>query len=142
VGCAAGVLVVAASVPIASGIAAVRRAHAAPPRLVGQWTRKVTTADVRRERTHLTPQEAIDAGAGTTWTLTIHRNGKSSLAGIKYWTGTVDPAGAGRVHIYAGFYYANVYKWRVSGRVLTLTEVNDSVSLRGTVLSGVWKRKV
>jgi hypothetical protein len=88
------------------------------------------------------PQEAIDAGAGTTWTLTIERNGKSSLAGIKYWTGTVDPAGPRRVHIYVGFYYANLYKWRVSGRELTLTKLNDSVSLRGTVLSGVWKRKV
>jgi hypothetical protein len=89
----------------------------------------------------MTPQDAIDAGPGTVWTLTIQRTGKASLGGVKFFTGPVIPAGASRVHINVGFFYANVYKWHVSGRLLTLTKINDSLSLRAAVLQGVWKRK-
>jgi hypothetical protein len=135
------VLLAVAVVPVASGIAAERGASAVAPKLVGQWTRKVTSADVKRERAHMTPQDVIDAGAGIVWTLTIKRNGRASLGGVKYLTGSVIPAGANRVHINVGFLYANVYKWRVSGRLLTLTKVNDSLAIRAAVVQGVWKRR-
>jgi hypothetical protein len=136
------VVTVAVVVPVASGgFAAVTHTSAVPAKLVGQWTRKVTRADVNRERAHMTPQDAIDAGPGIVWTLTIQRNGKGSLGGVTYWTGPVVPAGANRVHINGGIPYPNVYKWRVFGRLLTLAKISDSLGLRATVLSGVWKRK-
>ena len=55
--------------------------------------------------------------------------------------GTVVPAGTNRVRINLGITSPNVYKWRVSGRLLTLTKVKDGVSDREAVMVGVWKRK-
>jgi hypothetical protein len=37
-------------VPLSQAIAAVTRTQAAPPKLVGRWTRAVTAADVQRDR--------------------------------------------------------------------------------------------
>lgn len=137
--CCAGVLAVAVVIPVPSGMSAVTETSAVPAKLVGTWTRKVTSADVKRE--NMTDQDVIDAGAGTVWTLRITKRSPASLYGIKYFTGPIIPAGANRVHIFVGFFYPNVYKWRVSGRLLTLTKVNDSLPIRAAVLRGVWKRK-
>jgi hypothetical protein len=124
--CSALVLLGFAVVRVASGIAAEREASAVAPKLVGQWTRKVTSADVKRERAHMTPQDVIDAGAGIVWTLDDQEK-RQGVAGRREVPRRLrHPGRANRVHSNVGFFYANVYKWRVSGRLLTLTKVNDS----------------
>jgi hypothetical protein len=133
---AAVVLVVALVVPLAGGIEAEAKTSAVPAKLVGQWTRKVSSADVKREH-------AVDVAtgdvSGTVWTLAIKKSGGASLAGIRYWTGRLRLAGKNRVHIDVGLPYPSIYKWQVSGRQLTLRKVVD-FPLRAAVLQGVWKR--
>jgi hypothetical protein len=46
-----------------------------------------------------------------------------------------------RVHINLGIPSANVYRWRVFGRLLTFTKLKDGVADREAAMSGVWKRK-
>jgi hypothetical protein len=129
-GALAVLVAVAVLVPGASGLAAGTKASGVPAKLVGTWTRKVTSADMKREG-------VTDIAAGLAWTLTIKKSGAASLAGIRFWTGPVRPAGANRIHINVGFAYPNVYKWRV----LTLTKISEFVPTRAAVLQGVWKRK-
>jgi hypothetical protein len=124
--------------PVAGGTASIPTAGRVPLKLVGTWTRTVTAADVRRE--HATDIHNIRL-ARSGWTIQIQKSGAASLFGPDYFTGPVSSAGANRVNIYLGFHYPNVYKWRVSGRLLTLTKVSDSFALRAAVLHGVWKRK-
>src|SRR5262249_5984999 len=124
--------------PVAGGLASAPRSGRVPAKLIGTWTRTVTTADVRRE--HAADIHHVKL-AGTNWTILIHTDGTASLYGADYYTGPISSAGANRVHIYLGFSYPNVYKWRVSGQLLTLTKVSDSFPLRAAVLNGVWKRK-
>ncbi len=142
VGCSAVVLVVAAVVPAASGIAAVTQRSAVPAKLVGQWTRKVAAAD---------PKRTGGTGGipvGSVWTLTIKKSGGFSLSGVSAtWAsgeldGNILSAGANRVHIHLEpVSPPNVYKWRVSGRLLTFTKISDAEVDRATVMWGVWKRK-
>jgi hypothetical protein len=122
----------------ASGVAAERRATTVPVRLVGEWAGRVTSADVKRE--HGAVDIATGDVSGTFWTLTIKKSGASSLSCIRYWSGRVQPAGVSRVHINIGIPYPNVYRWRVTGRRLTLRKVNDSLPVRAAVLQGVWRR--
>ena len=51
------------------------------------------------------------------------------------------PAGKGRVHIQLGSPAANVYGWKLAGRMLTLTKISDPTPDRVAVFLGVWKRK-
>jgi hypothetical protein len=141
----AGVLVGALAVlmivvPAASGISAASKATAVPAKLVGTWTRKVTSADVKRE--HPTdPTGDSKIAAGQVWRLTIKKSGPATLSGPYYWVGPITPAGANRVHISVYVAYPNVYRWRVSGRLLTLTKISDYLPTRAAVLQGIWKRK-
>ena len=134
--CSAVFLVVAVLVPAASGIAAVTQSSAVPAKLVGKWTRKVTSADVKRTGGYGVP-------AGTVCTLTIKKSGVAHLfcTNIGGFDGNIVPAGTNRVHINLGDPRANVYGWRVSGRLLTFTKLKDIVADRVAGMEGVWKRK-
>ena len=136
-------MIVAAAliVPVAGGIAATE-ASAFPAQLVGRWTRTVTAADLKREG-------VTDPAAGTVFTLTIKKSGAASLSGktpgvedqTPPFTGPIAPAGANRVHINVAFAFPNVYRWSVSGRLLTFTKISDHFHVNAAVFSGVWKRK-
>ncbi len=138
--CSAVVLAVAVVVPVASGIAAATKAGAFPAQLVGPWTRTVTAVDVKRSG-------STDVAAGSVWTLTIKKSGAASISGrggglaLPGHTGHIVPAGANRVHIYVPFVFPNVYRWRVSRRLLTFTKISDKLGTNAPVFPGVWKRK-
>lgn len=123
---------------VADGVAAPARANVVPAKLVGQWTRTVTTTDLKRTG-------ATGIPAGSVWTLTVKKSGYASLRGVgqgEPFVGKIVPAGgANRVHINVGVLFPNVYKWRVSGRLLTFTKINESLPDRGAVMWGVWKQK-
>ena len=138
----AAVLTAALVVPVADGIAAATKAGAVPAQLVGQWTRKVTAADVKRAGAPLFG----GIPAGSVWTLTIKKSGAASVSSKGQgppFTGKIVSAGANRVHINVGFLFPNVYRWRVSGRLLTFTKISESPTQadRAAVFWGVWKRK-
>jgi len=123
---------------LADGIAAPASANAVPAKLVGQWTRTVTTADLKRTG-------ATGIPAGSVWTLTVKKSGAASVRapgqGAPF-SGKIVPAGAAnRVHINVGVIFPNVYKWRVSGRQLTFTRISELLPDRAAVFWGVWKRK-
>ena len=125
-------------VPPVSGIAALSGTSAVPAKLVGQWTRKVSTADVKRARAPGIP-------AGSVCTLTVKKaglfNARIVCTGAGEFTGNIVPAGASRVHINLGLSDPNTYRWSVSGTRLTFTKINDPVGDRVAALWGVWKRK-
>ena len=139
--CSAITLIVAVVVPIASGGAAGTntsvgtQASAFPSHLVGTWTRKVTSADIKRTGAHGIP-------VGTLCTLTIKKSGESRLVctNVDSLFGFIVPAGSGRVHINLGLARPDVYTWRVSGRLLTFTKVKDTVGDRVAAMEGVWRR--
>ena len=130
------VITVAVVVPVASGIGAVSQTSTVDTKLVGTWTRKVTSADVKRTGGYGIP-------AGTVCKLTIKKSGAAHLActNIGDFDGTIVPAGTNRVHINLGLSNPDVYRWRVSGRLLTFTKLQDVVGDRAAVMWGVWKRK-
>jgi hypothetical protein len=137
--CLAVVLTAAVVVPVASGIGAVKKPSTVDTRLVGKWTRKVTSADVKRAG-------GLILVAGHVCTLTIKKSGSSivscpSLGGLGYNDGKIVPAGAHRVHINVGDPAPSLYGWRVSGRLLTFTKLKDPIPDRVEVMWGVWKRK-
>jgi len=103
VGSSAFILTVAGVVPAASGIAARTKgsvgtqAGAFPVKLVGTWTRKVTSADVKRTSGYGIPP-------GTVCTLTIKKNGAARLGctNIGGFDGTIVPASTNRVRVNLG----------------------------------------
>ena len=140
-------LTVAAVLPVASANGAERRTHALPPQLAGTWTRTVTKADITRA--HVVPAEVDHAYPGLVVLLTIKKNGATVLSakertGAYSWPGSLTPVGADRIHVRGiPLDVANVYRWRVSGRLLTLTKISDTeiTGMRTAWLTGVWKRK-
>jgi hypothetical protein len=138
---AAIVLTVAVVVPVASGIGAVRQASAIDTKLVGKWTRTLTKADVKRSAGGLVLM------AGHAFTLTITKSGRwtvacAGLGGLCTADGNVVTAGINRIQLNTSpTDPPNLYAWRVSGRLLTLTKLKDSVPDRRLVFWGVWKRK-
>jgi hypothetical protein len=134
--CSTAVLAVAVLIGAGSAIAAATSTSAVPSKLVGKWTRKVTNADVKRTGGFGVP-------AGTVCTLTIKKSGGAGLVctNVGGFEGTIVPAGTNRVHINLGIPSPNVYKWRVSGPLLTFTKLKDTVGDREAAMEGVWKRK-
>jgi hypothetical protein len=136
--CSSVALAVSVVVPVASGIAAVTRAGALPAKLVGQWTRTVTSANVKR--TH-----ALGIPSGSICRLTIKRSGVLNASvyctKVGAFEGIIAVAGANRVHIKLGLSNPDTYGWRISGRRLTFTKIFDQVSDRAAVFWGTWKRK-
>ncbi|MGH3136087.1 MAG: hypothetical protein ACRDPV_06305 [Gaiellaceae bacterium] len=130
----------AISVP-AGGSAAAPDVRAVPAKLVGKWTRKITSSDVFRV-------QATSFLAGNGCTLRIWKRGPAHLdctnLGL---TGRILPDGPNLVHILdAGpgvddvFKTTNLYRWRVSARRLTLTTIVDRTPDRAAALWGVWER--
>jgi len=121
---------------LTTGIAAVTRAGVVPAKLLGNWTRKVTSADVKRTGgTGIPP--------GTVCTLTIKKNDSASIScgAIGSFKGFLRPVGASRIRTSLGIGIPAVYQWHVTGRRLTLTKVRDQTPDREAVFEGVWKRK-
>lgn len=139
--CSSVSLAVALVVPPAGGIAAVTRTSSVsvPAKLVGQWTRKVTSADVKRAHASGIP-------AGSVCTLTVKRTGPVNARlfctkGVGDFTGVIRPAGAHLVHFELMLFNPSTYRWSVSGTQLTFTKIVDQVGERVAVFWGVWKRK-
>jgi putative oxidoreductase len=120
----------------ASASAPATQGETAPTRLVGQWTRTVTGADVKRARGTGIP-------AGSACALTVETRGATHLVcvGAGGFEGKIVSAGTDRVHISLGDPAPNIYSWRVAERLLTFTKISDPVLDRVAVMSGVWKRK-
>ncbi len=124
-----------------SAIGAPGQTNAVDAKLVGKWTRKVTSTDIKRTGI---PASIVPIPAGSVWTLTIKKSGQASIAGppsLGGFTGTVVPAGPNEVHVKLGHPEPDVYRWAVSGRTLTFTKVSDPVVDRYVVFWGAWKRK-
>lgn len=138
--CSAVVLTVAVVVPVTSGIGAVRHTNTVSPRLVGKWTRTITDADVKRAKGSLLLL------AGNVVKFNVAKNGHFTLdegfgPNLGHEAGNIVPAGPNRIHINISGEPANLYRWRVSGRLLTLTKLKDPNPNRVAVFWGVWKRK-
>ena len=137
--CLLVVLTVAFLVTVASGTAAVRQPSTVDTRLVGKWTRTVTSADAKRAR-------GLAIFAGHLFTLTITKGGSwkastPNLGAFGEADGQIVPAGTHRIRFVDGSGPGGVYSWRVSGRLLTFTKLKDSVSDRVMVFWGTWTRK-
>jgi len=63
--------------PVASGLANVARSTNVPPQLVGQWSRRVSLADLKRANTGVIPPVVP---VGTACTITIKTSGALRLA--------------------------------------------------------------
>jgi hypothetical protein len=133
-------LVVAVVSPVASGLASVAGSRNVPAQLVGQWSRRVSLADLKRANTGVIPPVVP---VGTTCTTTIKTSGALRLAcrNLGTYNGQLVPAGANRFYVKVSDPERNVYRWKVSGQSLTLTKITDPISDRVAVLWGVWKRK-
>ena len=105
-----------------------------PQKLVGAWSRKVTEADRKR-----TGGYGISTGV---YIMTIKRNGSSEIRGpgISF-PGRIVPVAPGRIRFVVGIPTPNLYRWSVSGRLLTLVKVRDSVADRVAAYVGVWRKK-
>lgn len=135
--CSTAVLAVVVLTAVGCANAETTTTGAVPAKLVGEWTRKVTSADVTRTG-------ALGVPAGTVCTLTMKKGGGAGVhcgPSVGGFEGAVVPAGTDRVHINLGISSPSVYKWGVSGRLLTFTKVKDGVSDREAVMEGVWKRQ-
>jgi hypothetical protein len=120
----------------ATGFAVATKANVFPTKLVGRWTRTVTSADIKRTGGSGIP-------AGTVCTLTIKRSGAAGLhtTTVGDFDGSLVPAGVDRVHILLGLPDPDLYRWRVSGSLLTFTKLKDTVGDREAAMEGIWKRK-
>src|SRR2546430_3897296 len=145
--CAAVSLTVAVVIPVASGIGAVSETRSIDTKLVGTWTRTLTKVDIKRA--HVVPGEVEHAYPGLVVVLIVKKNGAAEVklkgqSGPIRWQGRLVPLGAHRLHI-AGMPLdvPNVYRWRVSGRLLTFAKISDRdiTGLRDAWFTGVWKRK-
>jgi hypothetical protein len=128
--------VIVPAVPAASGTAAITRTSAVSSKLVGEWTRKITSADIKRSY-------GYGNQPGTVCTLTIKKSGAAHLVvmHVGAFDGAVVSVGTNRVHFTYGDRTGNVYRWRVSRRLLTLIKIYDGTPDRATAMWGVWKRK-
>ena len=138
----AALLTAALIVPVADGIAAATETGAVPARLVGRWSRTVTSSDLNRAKV---PPISIPTGV---WSIVIKRDGsfEARRAGaVSGFTGRLTATAAGRLAIgmlfCAGGFGPNVYRWRVVGKLLTFTKVSDKCGERVAVFTGVWNRK-
>ena len=137
------VLVAAAlTVPVTGGIAAATETGAVPAKLVGRWSRTVTSSDLTRAKV---PPISIPTGV---WSIVIKRDGSFDARrarAVSGFTGRLTATAAGRLTIgmlfCAGGFGPNVYRWRAAGKNLTIIKVSDNCGERVAVFTGVWKRK-
>jgi hypothetical protein len=126
--------------------AATKSAGAFPRQLVGTWTRMVKKADIAGA--HVPPSEAGEVYPGLDLMLVVGEDGAASLKtagpqGGGRWTGRLARIGTDRLRITIPFDFPNVYRWRVSGRLLSLAKISDSdrIGARPAWFTGVWKRR-
>jgi hypothetical protein len=122
----------------AAGLASTVRTNAAPPQLVGKWTRTISKADTTRAR-------GLVLAAGKRVTFTVSKGGHwtvviAGLGGLGTADGTVASAGAGQLRFVLSGEAPALYRWHVSGSTLTLTKIRDAVPDRQEVFWGVWRR--
>ena len=122
----------------AAGIAAPTRTIAAPPQLVGKWTRTISKADTVRAK-------GLILAAGRKVTFNVPKSGHwtvviAGLGGLGMVDGTVASAGAGRLRFVLSGEPPALYRWHVAGKTLTLAKIKDAVPDREEVFWGVWKR--
>ena len=135
------VVLVAVVALVASALAAATRAGGVPAKLVGQWSRNVTTADLRKH--------GEDAGTAGVWAVQIRKGGSASLFApgtpccgspdvtmTFAATGGSSTFGPNSVCPSKGSYTS-----KVSGRSLTLKATADNCVERVAILNGVWTRK-
>ena len=110
---------------------------AAPPRLVGVWSRKVTSADVKRV-------SATSVPVGTAVRLIVHRSGAVTVSAPSFGNadGTIASAGVNRFRLNFGPYGRGTGVWHVTGSRLAISGVSLDLTVDSRVLlTGVWTRK-
>jgi hypothetical protein len=130
-------------VPVTGGIAAARGASAVPTKLVGRWSRTVTSSDLKSAKV---PPISIPTGV---WSIVIKKDGSFDAyrraASASGFTDRLTATLAGRLTIEmpfcAGGFNPNVYRWRAAGRRLTITKVSDKCGERVAIFPGAWNRK-
>src|SRR5712691_6492506 len=111
--CSAVVLVVAVVVPVAIGTAAVTQTSAVPAKLVGRWSR------------------SAKATTFASWSMVIKKSGAVAFyqPGSTYvdFTTTFNATAGGRLNVGTVPICSTkaVYRWKVSGKLLTITKVSD-----------------
>lgn len=151
--CSAVVLAVAVVVPVGSGTAATMEASAVPAKLAGSWGRTVTSSDLRRVKV---PPTSLKTGA---WSIAIVKSqegidfmdiyapGDPVGVGLPSFAGYISVAGKGmRITASSGYEIPicdtkAIYRWKVVGKLLTMSKVSDTCRERVAVFTGVWKRK-
>lgn len=140
--CSAVILVVAVVVPVASGIAAATKAGAVPGNLVGSWRRNITATDWKKAGA---PGYAAYAGI---FRIVVKRSGDVGvyLPGGSYvdFTARFSVLAGGRLildRVPACGTTKGLYRWKVAGRLLTLTKLGDKCAEEVGLFAGVWKRR-
>ena len=113
-----------------------------PPQLVGNWRRNITAADWTKAGA---PGYASYAGL---FSIAVKRSGDVGvyLPGTSYadFTAGFSVLAGGRLTIdrvpdCGGT--KGLYRWKVAGRLLTITKLRDSCAGEVGLFAGVWKRK-
>jgi hypothetical protein len=127
------VVAVAMVVPVASLAAATTDSKAVPANLVGRWSRNVKDATF--------PFPGV-------WSMVIKKNGTVAFiqpgASSVDFTTTFDVTANGRLNVGTVPICPTkaVYRWKTSGKLLTITKVSDTqCPTRVKLYAGVWKRK-
>ena len=127
------VLMAALVVPVAGGIAAETESNVVPQQLVGRWSRNVKAAAF--------PFPGV-------WSMVIKKSGavafyRPGVSSVDFTT-AFNASASGRLNVGTVPICATkaVYRWKVSGKLLTITKVSDKQCPdRVTLYAGVWKRK-
>ena len=127
------VVAVAVVVAVASGTAAAADSKAVPASLVGRWSRDVKAATF--------PFPGV-------WSMVIKKNGAVAFyqpggSSVDFTT-TFDVTANGRLNVGTVPICPTkaVYRWKTSGKLLTIAKVSDKqCPNRVTLYSGVWRRK-
>lgn len=108
-------------------------------KIVGSWSRKISSSDVARGKP-LMPATVL---IGATCKLSVQSTGATRLdCGrlVGALNGQLVPLSANAVRITLGDGRPNSYRWSVSGGHLTLTAVSDPSHDRQTIFRGTWQR--
>jgi hypothetical protein len=120
-------LAATAAVPATAGSAA-----KVPAKLVGTWSRTVTDADWQR----------VGKPGGSTGRFSLNIATGGDLVFAEFLGTISSSSGYHRVSV-GGVCGSSkgIYRWKVSGRKLTLTKVHDKCADAAAVLAGIWTRR-
>ncbi|MDP9226123.1 MAG: hypothetical protein M3P18_20250 [Actinomycetota bacterium] len=147
---AAVLLVGALVVPVAVGMAAPAEANVVPAKLIGRWSRNITHADWKRVSSEDfgsgifslgVKQRTLDVympGNAYSWFTTRLAGLSGGRLAIGGAPGEGSPGGG-------GFPYCRdkgLYRWKLVGRLLTITKLSDlHCPTRVALYVGVWRKK-